>query len=576
MQPIIFNEGFNVVYGDIIKKEGTDTEHNLGKTTLVHLIDFLLLKNLTKKHPFSKYKNKFTGWTFYIELKLDDNRYLTIKRSVDVPTLVSFKEHELPNQDFSKSDSWDQKDLRMNSKKSIDAVTALDKYLNFNVLQNYSYRHFLAYLLRTQYDYEDIFKMRQFEGLDIDWKPQLFSILGYSDEFVIQKYRLQYEIGTYNKLLKTIIGNKKSKTNDSYNLKAAITEIENEKAQIIDQISKFDFYLREKNLNKELVYEIETKISKLNSERYRLDNEINRLKESLMSSVAFDLNEVKEVFEQTNIFFPDALKKNYEELLDFNNALSKERAKYLKEDLKSNTETLKAISTELMKFNAEKEQILSFLRDTDTFSKYKSLQNKVTELDEQITNYKIKLDSLGTAENYEKKIDELKTESKAVAIKVKEVIDNGSATFEAINNFFKEFFKKIMGHTALIVVKPNKEGNPDIEPITLDDIEADQLTGQSDGYTATKIQCAGFILAILVTYSKERFFKFAYHDGLIESWSDKLKIKFFDEIREICNTYGVQYTISVIKSDVPDGFVFKKDEIAVTLSEEKTLLGINF
>lgn len=576
MEPIIFDDGFNVVYGDIVKKEGSDTEHNLGKTTLVHLIDFLLLKKLTKKHPLSKYKSKFSGWVFYIELKLDENKYLTIKRSVEVPTLISFKEHDTPHQDFSKNDSWDHKDVRMTSKKSTDAVTMLDKYLNFSILQNESYRHFLTYLLRTQYDYENIFKMRQFEGLDIEWKPQLFSILGYSDEFVVQKYRLQYEIGTYKKLLKTIIGNKKNKTNDSYNLKAAISEIENEKAQINDQISKFDFYLREKNLNKELVYEIETKISKLNSERYRLDNEINRLKESLVSNVTFNLEEVQEVFEQTNIFFPDSLKKNYEELLDFNNALSQERAKYLKEDLKSNTETLKSISADLKKFNAEKEQVLAFLRDTDTFSKYKALQNKVAELDNQISNYRLKLESLGTAENYEKKIDELKLESKQVALKVKEVIDSGSQTFETINNFFKEFFKKIMGHTALIVVKPNKEGNPDIEPITLDDTDVDELTGQSDGYTATKIQCAAFILAILVTYSKENFYKFAYHDGLIESWSDKLKLKFFDEIREICDTHGIQYIISVIKSDVPAGFSFKDKEIAITLSEKKTLLGINF
>ena len=44
---IIFNEGFNVVYGDVKdSKTNKVQEHNLGKTTLIHLIDFLLLKKI--------------------------------------------------------------------------------------------------------------------------------------------------------------------------------------------------------------------------------------------------------------------------------------------------------------------------------------------------------------------------------------------------------------------------------------------------------------------------------------------------------------------------------------------------
>ena len=45
---IIFNEGFNIVYGDVEdvvdKTTNKVQEHNLGKTSLINLIDFLLLK----------------------------------------------------------------------------------------------------------------------------------------------------------------------------------------------------------------------------------------------------------------------------------------------------------------------------------------------------------------------------------------------------------------------------------------------------------------------------------------------------------------------------------------------------
>ncbi|HTK33006.1 MAG TPA: DUF2326 domain-containing protein [Candidatus Paceibacterota bacterium] len=576
MTPIRFNGGFNVIYGDVESKEGKQNEHNLGKTSLVHLVDFLLLKTVTKKHFLAKYKSKFNDWVFYLEIDLGAGSYLTIRRSVETPTLVSFKTHVLPDQNFTELEEWDNKNVRMTSRKETDAPTTIENYLNFSVLQNYSARHFLCYLLRTQYDYTNPFKMSQFEGLDVDWKPQLFALLGYKEEEVFKKYRLQYEIKNYSQMLKTVLGNKKSSTRDSYNLKAAIAEKEKERAAILEQINKFDFYLREKKLNKELVEETEAKISKLNSERYRLDFEIKRIRESLENHVTFDLKEIEEVFEQTNIFFPEQLKKGYQDLLDFNTSLSNERAKYLKEDLKNNLGAIDTISSELKKLNQDKEEVLAFLRDTDTFSKYKAFQGEVFKLDEQLGQFRLKLQSLGTAENYEKKIEELKIESREVAVEVKKVIDGGSEIFENIKSIFKDIFKKTMGQTALLVVRPNQEGNPEFEVVTLDDKEEDQLTGQGDGYTATKVQCAALVLGILATYKKERFFKFAYHDGLVESWGVRPKLNFFKEIREFVKDNDIQYIISVIKSDIPTGFKFTDKEIVATLTHEKPLFGFSF
>jgi len=576
MNPIIFNAGFNVIYGDvkneqIVKKN----EHNLGKTSLVHLIDFLLLKKITKRHFLSKHKNKFKSWVFYIEIELEKDRFLTIKRPVDSPTLISFKEHSERDQDFSSMEEWDHKNIKMSAKKEIDAVSVLEGYLKFTVLQNYTFRHFLAYLLRTQYEYENVFRMRQFEGLDVDWKPQLFNLLGYQEEKVLDKYKVQYEIKSYKSILKTIGGNKKN-TGDAYDLKATIAEKERERSEIVEQIDKFDFYLREKKLNKDLVEEIGTEIGRLNSERYRLDCEIKRIRESLKYHVTFDVDEVKELFEQSNIIFPNELKKSYEDLLQFNSSLSQERSKYLKEDLKTNLEYIGKIEEELRKLNQEKDYVLSFLRETDTFSKYKSLQNDIYRVNEQISQLKLKLDSLGTAENYQKKVDMLKRESKEIASEVKEVIDKGSELFDSINSIFKDVFRRTMDHTALLVVKPNQEGNPDFEVITIDDKDKEQLTGQGEGYTATKVQCAAFVLAILATYNKEHFFKFAYHDGLLESWGDHPKVNFFNEVRKICAEYDIQYTVSVIRSDVPEDFDFKEGEIIAKLTDEKPLFGFNF
>lgn len=575
MKPIIFNRGFNVIYGDIDDDLTNENEHNLGKTSLIHLIDFLLLKKITKDHFLSKYQTKFSGWVFYIELELCSGRYLTIRRSADTPSLVSFKEHENRDQDLSSSVDWDKKDLKLYSKKD-DPISIFEEYLDFSVLQLYQLRDFLPYLLRTQYDYEDIFKMRQFQGLDIDWKPRLFSLLGYNDESVTKKYRIQYEVKNYQDLLKTITGNKKNGSNDSYIIKAAIAEKESEKKLIIEQINQFDFYLKEKNLNKELVEETESKISKLNSERYRLEYEIDRIKESLDNKISFDIGEIESIFNEASIFLSDQLKKNYEDLLNFNISLSEERSKYLKEDLSLNSEYLSKVESELLRLNQEKESILSFLRETDTFAKYKSLQNEIIKLDDQINQFKIKLESLGTAENYERKIESLKRESRDIAENIKATIDSGSVIFSSINNIFKDIYYKVMLHKAILVVRPNKEGNPDFSSIIIDNKDEDQLIGQGDGYSATKIQCASFVLSLLSVYSKERFFRFAYHDGIIEGCGDNPKINFFNEARAVCDKYGIQYIISAIKSDIPNKFEFGDDEIVCQLTKNDPLFGFSF
>ena len=147
MKPILFDSGLNIIFGDVVRgvdENGKFHEHNLGKTALVYLIDFLLLK---KQSEFFKKNNvEFRNWTFFLEIKLNNGKYLTIRRSVNISSRVSFKLHEEKNQNFTNigMDSWDYTEVSINTKSSREnAVKILESYLNFNKLQDYNYRHFL-------------------------------------------------------------------------------------------------------------------------------------------------------------------------------------------------------------------------------------------------------------------------------------------------------------------------------------------------------------------------------------------------------------------------------------------------
>ena len=84
-KPILFNSGFNIIYGDVEKEKDINEktgEHNIGKTSLVHLIDFMLLKGVSKGGFFQKNRESLGDWVFFLEIELNNGKYLTIRRSV--------------------------------------------------------------------------------------------------------------------------------------------------------------------------------------------------------------------------------------------------------------------------------------------------------------------------------------------------------------------------------------------------------------------------------------------------------------------------------------------------------------
>ena len=83
--PITFNEGLSVVLAEIRLPENRDKDtHNLGKSTLVQLIDFCFLRSTRPEFFLVKHRARFEGFVFYLELELSPGEYLTIQRGVEV------------------------------------------------------------------------------------------------------------------------------------------------------------------------------------------------------------------------------------------------------------------------------------------------------------------------------------------------------------------------------------------------------------------------------------------------------------------------------------------------------------
>jgi uncharacterized protein YydD (DUF2326 family) len=579
-KPITFTEGFNVIYGDVVEKssrlEGKPHEHNLGKTTLVKLIDFMLLKSVSKKSFFNRFSKKFTGWVFFMEIKLNNGKYVTIRRSVTQNTKISFKEHFAPNQNFTKESRWDFEDLALTTtKEENNPRKILNEYLDFDVLKDYSYRKSLDYFLRGQDDYKEIFKIDKYiNSPHIDWKPMLFELLGYDPR---QMY-LKYELDTNKEITEKHVARLQDdfESEEVYRIRAAIEAKTRDRDDLKKKVDSFNFFEQDQGVNIHLVQNTETEIASLNKREYRLNYDIEQIQESLDSAknVSVDFDEIKDIFQQASIYFPENLTNDYRAVVNFSENITSERNSYLLEELNTAQEEVRKVRKRLAELNQERAEALSLLGEKDTFIKYKAYQNELVRVESELAKFNAQLQNAETVDGYNESIEKTKEEIRQAAIEIKKQLDIGSDDRSEIARLFQAFFKSIMGYTALLVVETNKNGNVEFDTAVLD--ESDDLTGQGEGHTANKTLCASLIMAILAHYSNRSYFKFTYLDGVLDSGGNNPKESLLELARSVSKQYGIQIIFSVIKSDIPATFQFKQGEVRRTLSEDDRLFGMTF
>ena len=113
-EAIKFNDGLNIIIGEIRhRKNKKKDSHNLGKTTLGLLIDYCLLKGRHRDFFLFKHEDKFSEFVFYLEIKLSEESYITIRRGVKNNTKVAIHKHSEKHQDYSclTEDEWSHNDL---------------------------------------------------------------------------------------------------------------------------------------------------------------------------------------------------------------------------------------------------------------------------------------------------------------------------------------------------------------------------------------------------------------------------------------------------------------------------------
>lgn len=569
--PIDFVAGLNVVLAEIRLPENQQRDtHNLGKSTLGRLLDFGFLAGKDPKFFLFRYP-QFNEFIFYLEVELEDGTYLTIRRSVADATRIAFKKAVVGQQDFSTlaERHWDHWDVPFERAKDL-----LDSLLDWRALKPWAYRKGLGYFLRSQDDFRDVFQLKRFANAHADWKPFLAHLLGFDGDLVTRHYAKEDELAETVRIEQTI-------QNELGGTVVDVSKIEGMlllKQQDLDRkqalLDAFDFRTDDKAQTRALVDEVDQRIAQLNGRRYTLQANRKKIDLSLKEDqILFDPEEAREMFAQAGVLFEGQIKRDFDQLLSFNRAITEERQGYLEEERAEIDVELKSVNTELTALGKRRSETLRALSDTDAFLRYKRMSAETVTLRADITSLERQRGHLRRLQALRHDIRTLGAEHGALQELIEQDVEaqnrEPTSRFSQIRLFFNEIIEEVLDRKALLNVFPNTRGHLEFRAEILD--EGGNATSADMGFTYRKLLCVAFDLAVLRVHLNDRFPRFAYHDGVLESLDDRKKELLLTVLRAYADR-GLQSIITLIDSDLPKraegDAVFEDAEIIVRLHDE--------
>lgn len=570
---INFRHGLNVVLAEIRLPENRDRDtHNLGKTTLGRLLDFCLLASRDPKFFLFKHEEAFEGLVFLLELELLDGSYITVRRSVKEASKASFKKHANLHEDFSylAESHWDHYDLPFERAKEL-----LDGILDLRDLEPWSYRKGLGYLLRSQDDYRSIFQLKNFVGAHSDWKPFVAHVLGFDAAALVEHYKKETELKQKEATAQTIQAELGGSIEDVSKVEGILMLKQREAEKKQKLLDLFDFRIPDKDSLKEVVDKLDEQIAWLNARRYSLSQNKKKISNTLDDEqILFDPEEAQRIFYEAGVLFAGQIKRDFEQLISFNRALTDERRVYLLEEKLEIETELKQVTAELSSLGKQRSEMLSFLSDTDIFSKYRHVSDELVTLKADIASLEKQRQFLHRLQTLRTEVRALLEEKGQIQLRIesdveKQNSDSGSL-FSSIRVCFSEIVEEVLNRKALLSVAPNQYGHLDFKAEILD--ESGNSTSADLGHTYRKLLCIAFDLAVVSCHLESKFPRFVFHDGAFESLDDRKKENLLAVFRQY-SEMGIQEIITTIDSDLPsrtDKFdeVFTADEIVLLLHDE--------
>lgn len=556
IRDIEFSSGLNLIIDDTPADDSKSTGNNVGKTTVLKLIDFCLgakaniiyTDTENKKEVYDVVKDFLINEEIKITLILTENLNNPEAKQLEIQR--NFLNHK--------------KAIR-----KINGKTVSDKEFD-NELERYimpekqvekpTFRQIISHNIR--YKDENInntLKTLDKFTTDIEYETLYLYLLGCTFNEGAKKQALITQINQ-EKMFKERLEKKQTKT--TYEIALALVDDEidalNAKKSSLSLNETLDEDLDLLNTTKYKINRVSSQISKLEIRKNLIEESVAELKQSISH---IDLPQLKSLYNEV-IFNISGIQKTFEDLVAYHNNMVVEKAKYISQDLPDISQKLKASREELAVLLKEEKKLTEKVAKGDSFEE---LEKVIFELNEK---HRVK----GEYENIISQLNEVEENINELNKEISS-IDNYlfSGDFEMIlieqvkkfNKFFSSISQELYGEKYGLTFKKmtNKNGQ---QFYKFNAFNANLSSGKKQG----EILC--FDLAYLLFADEEQIpcLHFLLNDKK-ELMHDNQLVK----VAEFVQSKNIQLVISILKDKLPT-IVLDKAHIAVELSQKNKLFKI--
>ncbi len=552
VREINFKQGLNLIVDKTANQEGSqETGNNVGKTTVLKLIDYCLGSNGKgiysdtefNKQPNTIVENFLKDNNILITLELIESfdkpensiiinrNFLSGKKkiqrinNIDIPKDEQFKkELSLKIFEFNEdSPSFRQiisKNIRDNKEKLTNIVKTLGTFINAN----------------------------EYEALHFFW-------LGLYDLLSQDKKTLINSVKKEKAFLRSLEKNDNSSASlidqKITLLNAEISKLTVAKEKIIS-IEHYSQDILDLNLLKNKIAAIIEINNNLNYKRQLINESINSLRNELSN---ININEIKSLYIQANKFIPE-LQKTFEDALDFHNTLIEGKINFLSLEL---PEIISTIEKNLIIINQLKNSI-ELKNDND--NDIKLLEGIITKLNnaheqkgQLIEQQALLVKTKSKINDFQKRLDNINDKLSSKDSLIQERITSFNSFFSPISN---EIYSEQYLLSTHLVGKDNYE-------LTVTNFEGNPSIGKKKG----QIAAFDFAYIAFADSLKIKCLHFIAHDQLETVHNNQLIT-----ISNLANSKNLQYILPILQDKIPDS-INTKEFVILELSQSEKLLKLS-
>ena len=553
IRDIEFHKGLNLIV-DETPENTTGTGNNVGKTTVLRLIDYCLggdvdgiYRNPEDKHEsYALVKDFLIGNNVIVTLILVDD--------LDTPSKKVVIERDFKTGRSSL--------IRINGKDVTrkDFVAELESAIFPEVkTETPSFRQIIAHNIRIDnLRLENTLKTLTM-GKNEEYEALYLFMFGCPNDSAARKTQLAQELDTEKKYKRRM---ERNRSKNEY--KAALSVIESDIEKLVERKDNL-------NINENLQLDINSlnalraQINKVTSRTSLLSLRRELINETVESfdkqNFGEDVVQLEMIYKQASAYVPK-MQRTFKELVDFHNTMLENKKAFVAQELPSIQEEIESLSVELERLKEKETVMAEKVLKSDTYEELEVIIVQLSELSRR----------KGEFESY---ISQIESAEKAIKEKCEEMkkIDDGLFTADfaqrletqrdKFNKIFSEVSHEIYDEQYIISYEVDTQKGKQLYKFHITDV-ANFSSGKKQG----EISCFDIAYTVFADQESIPCLHFILNDKKELVHGNQL-----NKFAEAVNKYNVQFVCSMLYDKLPS--VLRKDEhVVVRLSQDSKLFRI--